>query len=210
MAHLLLSPEIQTAMKKNIITFSGSLCASVLLLFSCSPDAAVTEETNALDSNTSLNATAGIATADLIGTWNLHSMEADVAVDFNQDGNSSTNILSESSCFDNMYFTFEEDGDVLTTQARLYFGADGNFTCSEKSYSATYEVNQNELTVNFVVNGVAYTEVKTISMTNDGTNDYLIVSLTSVETDAAVYVANDPGNTVASNINKIEFTYIKQ
>ena len=137
-------------------------------------------------------------------------MVSDVAVDFNQDGDFNTNILTESDCFNNMYFTFDSNGDVQTTQARLYFDAQGNFSCSEKNYTATYSVNQNELTVNFVVGGVPYTEVKQISITSDGTNEYLNITLTSTETDAAVYVANDPGNTVASDINQIDFTYIKQ
>ena len=202
-------PEIQTAMKKFSTLFFGSLCASVLF-FSCSPDATVIEDANALDSSASMTTAASITSADLVGTWNLQSMNSDVAVDFNSDGAYSKDILSESGCFDNMYFTFDPDGVVYTTQARLYFDPAGNFNCSEKSYTATYSVDQNDLTVNFVVSGVAYTEVKQISITSDGTNEYLNVTLTSTETDAAVYVANDPGNTVASEINQIDFTYIKQ
>ena len=198
------------AMKKLSTLILGSLCASTLF-FSCSADASLVEETTALNSTTTLTTAADISSADLVGTWKIESMTSDVGVDFNQDQNFDTNILLESACFDNMYFTFEEDGDVHTTQARLFFDAEGNFICSEKDYSATYEVvNQDELKINFVVNGVSYSEVKTISLTSDGAREYLNISLTSSETDAAVYVSDDPGTTVASDINRIDFRYIKQ
>ena len=195
-------------MKYYYLFLFGSLCAS-LFSFSCSADANLPEQTNALNSSTTLATSTEITAVDLVGTWKIQTMVSDVAVDFNQDGDFNTNILTESDCFNNMYFTFEANGNVLTTQARLYFDVQGNFSCSEKSYTATYEVNQNELKVNFVVNGVSYTEVKSISMTSDGTNDYLNVSLTSFETDSAVYVTEDDGDNVASKIEKIDFSYIR-
>lgn len=200
--------DIQTAMKKQLIFFIGSLCASLLL--SCSTDAIETRDMNSLNSTASLTTAADITAADLVGTWRIYAMNSDVEVNFNQDTTASKDILAETDCFNQMYFTFNPDGVVHTTQARLYFNAEGDFSCSEKNYAATYQViNQNELKINFIVNGTAYSEVKTITITNNGENEFLNISLTSLETDAAVYVAKDPGNTTASKIEKIDFVYIK-
>lgn len=150
---------------------------------------------------------------ELVGTWNMFSMTSEfTTVDFDQDGNRTTDLLLETDCFDPMYFIFGAEGDVNTYQSRLFFSAtSGEFTCQTTgSYNATYQVNGNELSVTFTVDGYQYTETKTISRYYENGNEFLKVTLTKGETNSAVYVADDPGNTVASDLQEIEMVYLKQ
>ncbi len=157
---------------------------------------------------------ADILAADLVGTWNMYSMSSmETTVDFDQDGNRTNDLLLETDCFDPMYFVFFENGNVDTHQSRLYFSsATGMFSCQTTGdYSATYEIlDGNKLSITFSIDGQQYVETRTISLFTEENNEFLKVTLTKEETNAAVYVAPDPGNTVASEIQKIEMIYLKQ
>ncbi len=155
----------------------------------------------------SSNLTAEITTADLIGRWEIHSMVGDQEVNFNGDDVSSTDMLSETDCFDIMYYDFQENGKVSTAQAKLWFDNEGNFKCYDGEYDATYRVSGDTLTVDFQLNGSPMTEKKQISLTSDETGDYMHVTLSDWE--AATYV-NDPGTTNASHLSLIKMTYKKK
>ena len=195
------------------ILFKSYFLAAVmgLVLTACTADEPIEADSMSLNA-TMTSVSADIVPADLVGTWNMYSMESlGVSVDFNLDGIQTFDLLEENNCFDSMYFTFDIDGNVQTTQSRLFFdGNAGEFSCqTTKDYVATYALNGAELQVNFTVNGTNYTDTKTISRYNQDGEEFLKVSLTRSETDAAVYVANDPGNTVASELQEIEMIYIK-
>lgn len=156
----------------------------------------------------SSNLTADISSSDLLGKWVIDSMEADQEVNFNGDAVSSTDILSETSCFeDMMYYEFRADETVKTGQAKLSFHSSGNFTCDKGEYYATYEVNGDILSVKFNFSGSTVTENKQIRLSSDEKWDYLHVTLDEIE--AAAYV-NDPGDTNSSHIGFIEMTYKKE
>lgn len=187
---------------------------SALVLTGCAGEDLTESENLSLNATSTTNVVSqDITAADLLGTWNMHSMTSvETTVDFDQNGQYTNNLLEETDCFDPMYFIFKESGEVATYQSRLFFNAyTGAFTChTTGNYVATYTVEGNILTVTFIVKGVQYTETRTVSLYNENGNEYLMVTLTKGETDAAVYVADDPGNTVASEIQKIEMVYIKQ
>lgn len=155
----------------------------------------------------SSNLTAEITTADLIGRWEIYSMIGDQEVNFNGDEVSSTDMLSETNCFDMMYYEFDANGNVNTGQAKLWFDNEGDFTCYEGKYDATYSVSGDTLIVDFLLNGSPLTEEKKISLTADETGEYLHVTLSDWE--AATYV-NDPGTTNASHLGLIEMIYKKK
>ncbi|HET8752815.1 MAG TPA: lipocalin family protein [Salinimicrobium sp.] len=164
---------------------------------------------NSLNASGSVVQTEAIAANDLVGTWLLYSMTSNTAVNFNPatDQSSSFNIMDETSCFDNMYFTFRADGSVSTEQARLYFDETGQFTCNSKIYPANYAVNGDQLQVSFDFNGTIATESKTISLSQADGKEFLHVSLNKAET--AAYVGDATG-TVAEDITEVEMIYIKQ
>lgn len=160
-----------------------------------------------MNSSGTIVETADITATDLEGRWEMYSMTSDTVVDLNFDGTYGKEILLETTCFKNMFFTFEQDS-VITGQAKLDFGENGDiFKCGFGTYSATYKIDGEELLITFTLDGVQITRSKTIALTSDATGEYLHISLE--DTEAAQYV-DDPGNTVASDVQKIETVYKKQ
>jgi hypothetical protein len=52
---------------------------------------------------------------DLTGTYRLSSWNSPVAVDFDNNGTSSANMMTESSCFDNSTMTINNNGTYTMT-----------------------------------------------------------------------------------------------
>jgi hypothetical protein len=52
---------------------------------------------------------------DLTGTYRMSSWNSPVAVDFDNNGTSSANLMTESSCFDNSTMTINDDGTYTMT-----------------------------------------------------------------------------------------------
>lgn len=188
------------------------MSAGLIFLSACSSEE-VSADMTGLNAATTTVAAQDYSFTDLVGLWTMYSMSSlETTVDFDQNGMRTNDLLEETNCFDDMYFDFKETGVVDTRQSRLYFSAaTGMFSCqSTGDYDATYTVSGNQLSVTFNVDGQQYTETKTIAIYTENGNEFLKVTLTNQETDSAVYVADDPGNTVASEIQKIEMIYIKQ
>ena len=184
----------------------------VSMLVACSADS-INDEGLALNATTTTSTTQEITMNDLVGKWNMHSMTSlETTVDFDQDGNRTNDLLLETDCFDPMYFDFKSSGEVTTYQSRLYFSeVTGAFSCQTTgNYAATYSISGDQLTVTFTVDNQTYTETKSISRYSENGSEFLKVTLTKAETSSAVYVAKDPGNTVASNIQQIDIIYKKQ
>lgn len=198
---------------KNLIRKMFIAGAGVSMLVACSGES-VSEDMNIQNADGSTLQIQDLTVDDFAGRWNMHSMTSigeGNAVDFDQDGNFTYDLLEETDCFDSMYFLFDNEGDVTTEQARLFFnGTTGQFTCQTTgNYAATYQISGNQLTVTFTVDGMQFTETKTVSRYSENGIEYLKVTLTEAETDSAVYVSNDPGNTVASDIKQIDMVYKK-
>ena len=199
-------------MKKFLFYFLSAF-VFVQMLGSCSPEATASDDMTQLNSSTTMVEAEFYSVADLVGRWNMHSMSSvETTVDFDRDGNRTTDLLLETDCFDPMYFDFKSTGDVETYQSRLFFSEmTGEFSCQTTgNYSATYTIEGDQLSVTFTIDGQTYTETKTISLYTENGAEFLKVTLTKTETNTAVYVAKDPGNTVASDIQKINIIYKKQ
>lgn len=191
----------------------------VSMLIACSAES-VNDEGKILNATGTTSATQELTMNDLVGRWNMYAMTSvpleegveATAVDFDQNGVFTYDLLEETDCFDPMYFDFTSNGEVATYQSRLFFSkVTGAFSCQTTgNYKATYTINGDQLSVTFTIDGQTYTETKTISRYSENGSEFLKVTLTKAETNAAVYVAPDPGNTVASEIQKIEMVYIKQ
>lgn len=148
-----------------------------------------------------------ISTTDLIGYWKLSRMESDTLVDLNSDNVGSTNLLEETSCFNTMDITFNADSTFITNNATMTFesGSSNNeFSCiQDRQDSGTWKIENDELVLNLVINGVNYTHRKTLYLANDT----FAFEVTKLESDQYV---DDPGNTQASPIRILELEYVKQ
>lgn len=196
---------------KKIVTKLFIFGFIAALIISCSAEDA-DMELNSLNASGTVVQAEAVTANQLVGYWKMYSMTSNPDVDFDQNGVFTNDLLEENDCFDEMFFDFKDTGAVATRQSRLYFSAaTGKFSCATTGdYSANYTVSGNELTVTFSINGQQFSETRTVALYSEAGSQFLKVTLTKAETNAAVYVANDPGNTVASEIQKIEMIYIKQ
>lgn len=191
---------------KKIALNLFALTVAATFSIGCSTDTA-NEEMSSLNSTATVFEGQDIQPTQLVGTWKIESMISDVAVDLNSDGTASVDILEESTCFDNLFFNFNEEGGIAAHQAKLNF-VDGEMQCnSEGDYTATYTVSGNELSVSFQSGDSMITFTKTIGLSNDATGEYLHVAIEDYEVDELV---QDPGNTSVSDIQRIEMIYKKQ
>lgn len=191
---------------KKIALNLFALTVAATFATGCSTEA-INEENSALNATATVFEGQDIQQNQLIGTWNIFSMTADVAVDLNNDGSSSTDLLAETTCFDPMYFDFNAEGVVETEQGRISV-LENMVECDGTGiYTAAYEVAGNELTVTAEINGESYPIKKTIGLSNDANGEYLHVAIEEYEVEQIV---SDPGNTIASDIKRIEIVYKKQ
>ena len=176
------------------------LCLSFFTILSCSKD-----EMSA-DTQLRVSDATAVTTNDMIGSWNLSAMIADVAIDLDENESSSKNLLDETDCFNTMYITFNQDGTFVTNNAQMTFesgAANDQFSClTDRMDSGTWEVRENKLVLSMVLNNETFTHEKSINL---GSNKFSF-DITKIESDQYV---NDPGNTQASPIRILELEYTK-
>ncbi|TRO64290.1 DUF5004 domain-containing protein [Christiangramia sabulilitoris] len=151
------------------------------------------------------NATA-ITNNDMYGHWILSGMIADVEIDLDDDMVSSKNLLEETSCFDNMYITFRQDGTFNSNNAQMTFEsgtAQDEFSClADRKDNGAWEVRNDSLILNLQINSTTYIHKKLINL---GTDKFSL-DVTKIESDQYV---TDPGNTQASPIRILELEYTR-
>ena len=188
-------------MMKNL-TLPRLICLSLfsLLLTSCTKDEIATDAKVLEVSN------ATITFNDLIGSWELSQMISDTAVNLNNDAVSNTNLLSETSCFNNMSITFNSDGTFTSNNATMTFESGTStdkFACiSDRIDTGAWKVDDNNLILSTEIDGYTYTHFKKLSLT---INTFAF-DVTKIESDQYV---DDPGNTQASEIRILELEYTK-
>ena len=191
---------------KKIALNLFALAITAAFSVGCSSEA-VNDEMTSLNSTTNVFEKQDIRQDDLVGTWKIEAMNSDVAVDLDADGTNNTDILNETTCFDNLFFNFNAEGGILAHQAKLNF-VDGEMQCTgEGNYAATYMVSGNDLSVSFQSGESQITFTKTIGLSTAGGAMYLHVAIEEYEVSELVV---DPGNTSVSSINRIEMIYKKQ
>ncbi|AWI25810.1 lipocalin family protein [Flavobacterium pallidum] len=97
---------------------------------------------------------------DITGTYNLTAFNAPRAVDYDEDGVSSINLMEESRCFDDSRITINRDGtyileeNFISIQGTISFCdarvTKGTWTRSENSLTTTSDLD-NDIVVNHYV-----------------------------------------------------------
>ena len=146
-----------------------------------------------------------IDSQDLIGTWKLTVMQANIPVDLNDDDITNTNLLQETWCFNEMNIDLRADG-FSSVNARMDFQAgetNDKFLCmTPRTDSGTWKVDGDILTLNVNIGGEIFTHTKKLTLENN-TFSFDVTKLESEQ-----YV-KDPGNTVVSGITVMYLTYTK-
>ena len=172
-----------------------------ITLFSCAAEEMQTETEELKAANLVM-----YETQDLVGIWDLVSMQSDVAIDLNGDNTSNTDILKETECFNLMAYDFKADGNVNTSQAKLHFNTSGITSCEKAEYSSTYTIDNDVLKVSFEdKNGITVNPGKQIRLTDN--KQMLHITLERVE--ATAYIKSDSGNSTEV-ITKITTIYKKR
>lgn len=178
-----------------------SMLIVILALVSCSQESFTNDEILSVSNLTT------VTNNDMLGTWNLSKMSADVQVDLNDDKISSNNLLKETPCFNNMDITFNSDGTFISQNATMSFesGASADkFSClGDRVDEGSWEVRNDSLIMTLLIKNVSYTHKKAINL---GENSF---SFEVSKIESNLYVT-DPGNTQASGIRILALEYTKQ
>lgn len=172
---------------KQMKKFIGLLSMLALIAISCESDTA---------GRSTLN-------ANISGGYILTSLVADVAVDFNQDGTTNTELLNEAICFSSMDVDFMLNGDFTATVAVPEFDAMNVLSCPTTTQTGTYVLDtSNLLTVTVDVNGGTITDDRQLTLTPT------TFQFTVSGQDLDRYITARAG-TPAGNITSLLATYTK-
>lgn len=104
----------------------------------------------------------------LAGSYKLTAFNTSVPTDLNGDGTSSTNQLTETTCFNDMFLTLNPNNtfnaDAKGIEITINGGGVSELSCfTDPDYSGTWSVAGNILTLTYTEDGTPYTDSYTIS-----------------------------------------------
>jgi hypothetical protein len=114
--------------------------AGCLAFTSCSDD----------DNDTNMNN--GNQNADLTGTYRMTSWNAPMGADFNGDGVSGTNMMTESNCYNNSMMTVNNDGTYTMTYNTMNINS-GTSSCGTETTAGTWTRNGNAFATSHMSGG---------------------------------------------------------
>lgn len=82
----------------------------------------------------------------VIGSYLMTEWNAPVPIDFNQDGESSRNLMEESSCYDGSMLTIRDDGTFTKTYKYLHI-ENGTIICETENRYGTWSRTGDRLTL---------------------------------------------------------------
>lgn len=164
--------------------------AGCLVFASCSDD----------DSNDYFNNTPTV-NQNLEGSYQLTSLTAPNAQDYDNDGDSSTNLVLEGSCYNNSWISFHSDGTYDQGFQSTTTGAGGlSLDCNTQITTGTYDRAGNTITTH--VNGNA-------AVTAVYTYDVQTHTLTQNNQNGAYTAWNATGQLWATLTGALQVTYTK-
>lgn len=130
---------------KNIFNLVAVSC---LLFMSCDTENLATLSVNAI-----------------AGNYVITTVTANNAVDLNGDGTSSTDILSEATCVQQMNVTFDPNGTFTAVVADVTYDANNLLVCTTSTETGTYAYANGMLTITANVNGGTVSETQAVILT---------------------------------------------
>lgn len=89
----------------------------------------------------------GEISADLVGTFELTALNVPFEQDYDNDGDSNTNLVLEGNCYNDSWISFHNDGTYNEGYSYNILGAGGlNLDCNVETSSGTYTRNGNTVT----------------------------------------------------------------
>jgi hypothetical protein len=138
---------------------------------------------------------------NLEGSYQLTSANAPSAQDYDNDGDSSANLVLEGSCYNNSWISFHSDGTYDQSYSSSTTGAGGlSLDCDTQLTTGTYEQNGNTITTH--MNGQA-------AVTSTFTYDTQSHTLTQNNANGAYSAWNATSSLWATLTGSMQLTYVK-
>lgn len=83
------------------------------------------------------------------GTYELREFNTSTPTDFNRDGISSTNQMSETNCYNDGQLTFRSDNTFTYEIAYLSVNSDASSSCTSYEVDGTWTATNNTLTATY-------------------------------------------------------------
>jgi hypothetical protein len=107
------------------------------------------------------NDSTGINDSDVTGTYNLTAIIVPSAVDYNEDGTVSNNLLDESSCYTGSNIVLNDDHTFTSTYSSVFFESETG--CHTEEASGTWSLDGDQLSLNNTIMEPANTVEYTVS-----------------------------------------------
>ncbi len=181
---------------KKIIQNSIFILFSTFILFSCSGDDL---ELTSANYNAKLLKTF-IYDSDLVGEWKIKSMLVNKKIDLNADGESNEDLLRETSCFEEMIYTFKGDKTFTIINPTLeltMLDDEDSFNCQPPAtISGKWSIKDDTLILFIRTNGADLVERKHLVLTDD------LFYLEINEKESMQFI-NDKGNSSVSGLSVV-------
>lgn len=189
-------------MKKNIQNSLFIIFFS-LSLISCSGDGM--EDLTTANYNAQVVKTF-IYDSDLVGEWKLQSMIGDREIDLNNDCELNSDLLLESSCFENISYIFRGNKTFTIINSTLELKGlndKDEFKCqSSTTLSGKWSVKNDMLTLYIRKNNQEYTEQKHLIYTKD----QFFIEINQYESRDYI---NDKGNSTAAGLSVVALEFMR-
>ena len=144
--------------------------------------------------------------SDLVGEWKLQSMIADRQIDLNGDGELNNDLLNESSCFENISYTFRGNKTFTIRNSTLELKAlndKDEFKClPATTISGKWSIKDDMLTLYIRKNNQEYTEQKHLIYTKD----QFFIEINQYESRDYII---DKGNNSAAGLSVVAVEFIR-
>lgn len=99
----------------------------------------------------------------IAGTYILTAFNSSVPTDLNNDGTTSVNQMTESSCFNNMLMTLNNNGTFSADTKGVEIDINNQIACFvDPDISGSWSLQGNTLTLSYIEGGVPYVDVFTV------------------------------------------------
>ena len=118
-----------------------------------------------LKNNNTTNTGGGNTGTTVVGTYKLTAFNTSVPTDLNNDGTSSTNQLSETTCYNNSFMTLNANNTFSADSkgVEIDLGTNALECFTDPVIIGTWSVSGSTLTTTYVDGGTTYTDTFTIS-----------------------------------------------
>lgn len=170
-------------------------------LISCSGDDM--EDLKSADYNAQMINTF-IYDSDLVGEWKIKSMISNKVSDLNGDGEFGSDLLKESSCFEEMIYTFKGNKTFTIINSTLELNSlndKDDFICQNTTtISGKWSIKDDMLTLYIRKNNQEYQEQKHLILIDDS----FFLEINKIESRDFI---NDKGNSSAAGLSVVALEF---